>query len=100
MDVVFANPELDRLETDPEFNAGLSKEIVKAFRRRMQQVRAARDSRDLYASRGARAEKLKGSMKGLTSLRLNNQFRLIIRITNSGSGEVVEIRDVTDYHRG
>jgi proteic killer suppression protein len=49
MDVSFQDPSLDRLETDPSFNAGFGDAVVKAFRKRMQQIRAASDERTFYA---------------------------------------------------
>ena len=50
MEVEFANDGLDRLETDRDFTAGLSKEIVRGFRKAMQAIRAATDERDLYVT--------------------------------------------------
>ena len=48
METEFKNEDLDRLETDAEFAAGYEKAIVKAYRKRMQAIRAAVDERDLY----------------------------------------------------
>jgi proteic killer suppression protein len=45
MEVEFADANLDRLEVDRRFTAGLPPEVVTAFRRRMQQIRAAPDER-------------------------------------------------------
>lgn len=42
---------LDRLETDPDFNAGLSSGTVTMYRRRMQQLRASLNERDMLQSR-------------------------------------------------
>ena len=41
MDVRFKDPKLDRLETDPTYDAGFSQAIVTAYRSRMQVIRAA-----------------------------------------------------------
>ena len=43
MEVEFDDDDLDRLETDAQFTAGFSQEVVRAYRKRMQQVRAFRD---------------------------------------------------------
>ena len=61
MDVSFEDQSLDRLETDASFSAGFGDAVVKAYRRRMQQIRAARDERTFYAQRSLNFEKLKGS---------------------------------------
>lgn len=52
MEVEFADKDLDRLETDPDDNAGFSQEIVRAFRKRMQVIRAAPDERVFLCSQG------------------------------------------------
>jgi proteic killer suppression protein len=52
MQIEFKSRDLDRLETDPSFTAGFSADVVKAFRKRLQVIRAANDERDLYALKG------------------------------------------------
>ena len=52
MDVEFGDDDLDQLEVDRSFTAGFSKEIVRAFRKVMQLVRAAPDERDFYKLKG------------------------------------------------
>lgn len=42
---------LDRLETDPDFDAGLHPETVTMYRRRMQQLRASLNELDLAQAR-------------------------------------------------
>ncbi len=54
MEIEFRNEYLDRLETDPDFTAGYARDVVKAFRKRVQVIRAANDERDLFAVRGNR----------------------------------------------
>src|SRR5207249_4009525 len=71
---------LDRLETDPNFKAGFGTATVKAYRKRMQQIRAAADERDLYALKSLHFEKLKGKRANQGSVRLNDQWRLILEI--------------------
>ena len=48
MEVLFDDDRLDRLEIDPEYAAGWSQPVVRAYRRRMQIIRAAPDERDFY----------------------------------------------------
>ncbi len=98
MEVEFDDDDLDRLEVDPGYNAGLSPGVVKAFRKRMQTIRAAPDERDFYALRGIRFEKLKGSRKNEYSMRLNDQYRLILRFRGKGEDKVVVVTSVEDYH--
>ena len=98
MEVEFADDNLSRLETDAIFTGGYSLAIIKAFRRRMQGIRAARDERDLRAMKSWRFEKLRGSRSHQYSVRLNRQFRLILEIESSPSGNTIIIVSIEDYH--
>ena len=65
-------------------------------------VKASR-MEDLYQYRALNYEKLKGDKKGLSSLRINNQYRLEFReMTNAGNQTVVEICslvDITNHYK-
>lgn len=98
MEVVYENDDLERLEIEPAFNAKLSRDLVKAFRKRMQIIRAAVDERDFYPLRGLRFEPLKGKRAGEYSMRLNDQFRLVMRLEKRSTETVVVIRSIEDYH--
>jgi toxin HigB-1 len=98
MEIEYKNPNLDRLETDGDFTAGFSQEIVRAFRKRVQVIRAALDERDLYAIRGNRFEKLKGNRTHQHSMRLNDQWRLIIEIKQASPKNIIVVIDIEDYH--
>lgn len=98
MQVEFKNSDLDRLETDARFTAGFGPDVVKAFRRRMQAIRAAVDERDLAAVRGNNFEKLKGNRSHQYSMRLNDQWRLILEIRKSTPKNIVVVIDIEDYH--
>jgi proteic killer suppression protein len=98
MDVEFANDDYDRLETDAAFDMGLAPGLVKAYRMRMQGLRSASDERDLYAIKSWRFEKLKGNRKHQCSIRLNDQFRLVLEIQNSSEGKHLRIMQIEDYH--
>lgn len=98
MDVEFIDGDLDRLETDDEFAAGYPKEIVRAFRIRMQAIRAATNEQDLYAFRGWRFKKLAGNRAHQRSIRLNDQWRLIVEVKQGASSNVMVIVGIEDYH--
>lgn len=50
MEIEYRNEDLDRLETDRDFTAGFSRDLVKAFRKRIQAIRAAVDERTFTRS--------------------------------------------------
>ncbi len=63
-------------------------------------IDAAVDERDLYAQKGLRFEKLKGKRgnQGQRSLRLNDQWRLIVTVDENKEGNYLTIIDIEDYH--
>jgi toxin HigB-1 len=98
MEIEYRNPDLDRLETEVDFTAGFAGEIVRGFRKRIQAIRAAVDERDLYAIRGNRFEKLQGKRAHQHSMRLNDQWRLIIEIKKSSPKNIIMVIGIEDYH--
>lgn len=74
--------------------------VVDAFFEAMAFIEASNDVRDLYAMRGFRVEKLRGKQwkRGERSLRLNDQFRLILVQERDSRGPLLRILGITDYH--
>jgi proteic killer suppression protein len=97
VDVRFEDRKLARLEIDPSYTAGFGPNLVKAFRNRLGFIRSAMDKRTFYAMKSWHFEKLHGNRAGQQSIRLNDQFRLIVRLENSPS-KIIVIIEVIDYH--
>ena len=98
MDVAFKDGSLDQLETDASFSAGFGDAVVKDYRKRMQQIRAATDERTFYALRSLHFEKLEGDRKGQFSMRLNDQWRLIVELQREAPKKTVYVIEIVDYH--
>jgi proteic killer suppression protein len=98
MDVTFKDQSLDRLEIDASYSAGFGNAVVKAYRKAVQHIRAASDERTFYARRSFRFEKLQGKREGQFSMRLNDQWRLIIELRAEGQKRVVHVVEIADYH--
>lgn len=98
MEVRFRDGRLDRLETDPKFDGGFSQAVVRAFRKRLQFIRDTPDERVFYQMRSLRFEKLKGKRKHQYSMRLNDQWRLILELDDHAPTKVVVVVAVEDYH--
>ena len=98
MEVEFIESDLARLEVEKEFMAGYDRAVIRGFRKVMQAIRAAPDERDLYALRGLRMEKLLGKRQHQHSLRINDQWRLIIQILGRGSDKTIRVVAIEDYH--
>jgi proteic killer suppression protein len=98
MEIIFKDKNLDRLEIDASFNYGHQYNIVKVFRKRMQQIRAAKDERDFYNLKSLGYEKLQGNRKHQHSMRLNDQWRLILEYEGAGNNKKILIIGIEDYH--
>lgn len=94
----FASKKLERLYVESEFSAGFGSDVVRAFRKVMQLISAARDERDLRQFKSRRFEKLKGERAHQHSLRLNDQWRLIVEVRKDADGNVILVVDIEDYH--
>ncbi|MGH9824201.1 MAG: type II toxin-antitoxin system RelE/ParE family toxin [Blastocatellia bacterium] len=98
MDVAFKHESLDRLETETRFSAGFGDAVVKAYRKRMQQIRAATNERTFYAFRSLRFEKLHGDREGQFSMRLSDQWRLIVELHGEAPRKTIYVVEIVDYH--
>lgn len=99
MDIIFASEDLDRLEVDGKFTAGLNQALVKAYRSRINIIRQAVDERLFYAIKSLHFEKLEGKRKHQHSMRLNNRYRLIVELVEHPTkGKSAKVVEITDYH--
>ena len=98
MEIRFKEPKLDRLETDGTFDAGFSREIVRAYRKCLQFIRSAPDERVFYHLKSLHFEKLKGNRSHEHSMRLNKQWRLIIELEGIAPNKLVAVISIEDYH--
>lgn len=99
MDIEFATEELDRIEVEGRYSAGLNQGLVKVYRSRINIIRQAIDERTFYAFKSLHFEKLEGKRKGQYSMRLNDQYRLILELIERNSkSKIVRVIEVVDYH--
>lgn len=100
MEVVHVDKDLERIESDSNFNGGLDHRLVRAFRKVMNIIRSVSSETELYAFKSLHFEKLKGDRNHQRSLRLLHQWRLIIEIVDT-SGQVSNVCyviEIVDYH--
>lgn len=98
MEVRFRNAEYSKLEVDANFCDKWPAAIVKAYRNRLNFLRQALDERDFYAWRSLRFEKLKGNREHQFSLRLNDQWRLVVELDGEAPKKAIVIVGIEDYH--
>ncbi len=99
MRILFEDDELRRMAEDASYAPKRwGSNIVKAYRKKIQILAHAVDERDLRALRSLHLEQLKGDRAGTFSIRLNKQFRLILKFATDSDGRVVIIIEMVDYH--
>jgi toxin HigB-1 len=99
MQIDFEDDDLRRLYEESDFvDRRIGPQLTKAFRRKVGVIVAAVDERDLRALRSLHFEKLVGNRAGQHSIRLNDQWRLILRFETADDGRVVIIIEIVDYH--
>jgi proteic killer suppression protein len=89
--------DLARVEADPEYTGKLDKSRVRAFRKVLNILRAIPNETSIYQHKALRFEKLKGR-EPERSLRLNNQWRLIVEIESGEAGNCIVVKRIEDYH--
>lgn len=68
--------------------------IQDAARRKLRMINNAQDINDLRIPPANRLEKLKGDLQDYYSIRINNQWRIILKWINNDAYEV----QIVDYH--
>lgn len=97
MRVEYRDEVLRRLAEEIDFSPKeWSRDVIKAYRKKIQFLVAAKDERDLGALPGVRLEQIHGDRDGQSSIRLNDQFRLIVRFKTDGDRVAVPL-ELVDY---
>jgi proteic killer suppression protein len=99
MEVEFDDESLDRLETDARFDGGFDRAVVRGFRKLMQALRAATDERDFYSMKSMHFEKLEGARSHERSMRINDQWRLIVDLRGSAPNKKVGVKRIENHYR-
>jgi proteic killer suppression protein len=99
MKVRFEDDDLRRLYEERDFVlTRFGPDVTKAFRKKVRFLEAAESETDLRNYKALHFEQLKGKRVGQHSIRLNKQWRLILRIESDGDGRALVIIEVADYH--
>jgi proteic killer suppression protein len=97
---IFASKKLQQLYTEEAGAARYPAEVVDAFFDKMAVIQAAPDESTLRAIKSLHFEKLLGErgLRGERSIRLNRQYRLILRLETDEQGKLICIINIEDYH--
>lgn len=85
---------LDRLETDLRFDGGFPSEVVTMYRRRMQQLRASLNERDILQSRALDMRPLPDRGADFQSIFLCDGVRLVIHLLGPKPRREVAILEI------
>lgn len=95
----FKSKKLGNLYTDEARSEKFPEEVVDAFFAVMTVISAAHDERDLRALKSLHFEKLSGNRNGQHSLRLNKQWRLIVRFETDVAGKYLSIEEIENHYK-
>jgi proteic killer suppression protein len=100
MNVDVSNKDLLKLYTEESgsYKRSLPPVVIDRFFETMGQICAADDERTLRTLKGRRLEKVPSECEDCYSMRLNDQYRLILRLKHVEGVPCAEIIDVRDYH--
>ncbi len=98
-EIRFKDESLEELQwDDAKRDRAYPPGIGKAFRKRLQFIRDAGSERDLYAMYSHRFERLQGERQHQYSMRLNDQWRLILEMEGDNPNKIIWIVAIEDYH--
>src|ERR1700689_4270241 len=86
------------LATNQNAKSGFPQAVEKKFRLRVQQIMSFIDEREFYALKSLHFEKLKGDRSHQYSLRLNDQWRMILEFEGEAPNKKIIIVGIEDYH--
>ena len=97
--VEFEDDDLRRLYQEQDFRVPqIGPDLTRKFRKVVWFVVQAPDERDLYAMASLHYERLVGKRAGQRSLRLNDQWRLIVRVEKADEDKTAVVIEIVDYH--
>lgn len=95
----FRDDELRRFHADGGHSQKrYGPDLVRAFRKKVPLLGAISDEPELRHHRALHLEKLKGDREGQSSIRLNEQWRLILELSTDEDGRLIVIVEIVDYH--
>ncbi len=98
MEIVFADPDLEQIETNEAGATRLPVAVIKSARRKLTVLRAAPDDRTMRNWKSLHYEKLKGDREGRRSIRINKQYRMVFTIDSETEPQTITVLAIEDYH--
>ena len=101
MRLQFKNPKLEALYTQEKNAHKYPAEVIENFFEVMAILESIPDEQALYKLKGLRFEKLQGKRgkEQQRSIRLNDQWRLILTIEEDPQSKFILLIEIIDYHK-
>ncbi len=98
--VEYVDTELRRLTHDSNFELHCwSRAVVVAYRKKILLLMSAKDERDVQAMRSLNLLRTRGKTAGTYSVRLNDQFRLVLKFDAQDGDRVAVVLGLVECHR-
>jgi len=98
MKVRYVDEQTALVETNQAHKLRLPVVVVKVVRRRIRVLRQCLDERDIRAIPSFHYEKLKGKRDGQRSIRINDQWRLIVHVDRECDPIEIEIVEISNHY--
>lgn len=99
MRIRFEDHDLQRLHEERDFVLPrLGPDVTTAFRKKVAYLEEAESETDLRNYKALHFEKLRGDRAGQHSIRLNRQWRLVLRIESDAEGRLLIVVEVVNHY--
>lgn len=98
LEIVILDKVLLDLATNKNARSGFPQAVEKKFRFRVQQIMSVIDEREFYSLKSLHFEKLKGDRSHQHSIRLNDQWRMILEFEGEAPNKRLIVVGIEDYH--
>jgi proteic killer suppression protein len=98
LQVAIRDKALLALATNKNAKSGLPQAVEKKFRLRIQEIMSFIDEREFYTLKSLHFEKLKGDRSHQHSIRLNDQYRMILEFEGEAPNKQVVVVGVEAHY--
>ena len=99
MRIGFDDADLRRLYKEADYQCSwLGPDVIRAYRKKVAFLAAAKSELDLYRYRALHFEKLKGKRKDQHSIRIDRRWRLILRLESDTEGRLLVVVEMLNHY--
>lgn len=99
MEVQYGSDHLKQMAINKSYRPkGISQDLISGYRKRIGQLKAMVDERTLRVLKSLHFEKLKGDRDHQHSIKINDQWRIILEFDDSTTPKTVIVIGIEDYH--